>query len=79
MTVYPVVPKPLVRPRVGRQIAGVCLAMARSHNWDVTVVRILSVVALVLSSGVIGLVYLAAWVAIPEEPLTRSEVYPPVV
>ncbi len=60
---------PMLRPRAGRQIAGVCLALARAYNWDVTVVRILTVLAFILSSGIIGVAYVAAWIGIPEEPL----------
>ena len=61
--------RPMLRPRAGRQIAGVCLALARAYNWDVTVVRILTVLAFILSSGIIGVAYVAAWIGIPEEPL----------
>lgn len=71
--------RPLLRPRAGRQIAGVCLGLARSYGWDVGAVRILAVVALVLSSGLIGVAYLAAWIGIPEEPPAASGVYPPGV
>jgi phage shock protein C len=75
--------RPLARPRTGRQIAGVCLALARAYRWDVTAVRIVAVITLVLSSGLIGIAYLAAWVGIPEEPpfaLPNSAgVYPPGV
>ena len=61
--------RPMVRPRAGRQIAGVCLALARNYGWDVTVVRILTVLACLFSSGLVGVAYIAAWVGIPEEPL----------
>lgn len=61
--------RPLMRPRVGRQIAGVCLALARCYNWDVTLVRILVVLGFIFSSGLIGVAYVAAWIGIPEEPL----------
>lgn len=69
----------LRRPRVGRQIAGVCLALSRSYGWDVTAVRILAVVSLLLSSGLVGVAYLAAWIGIPEEPPGAPGVYPPGV
>ena len=62
----------LIRPRIGRQIAGVCLAFSRSYGWDVSVVRIVTVLTLFLSSGFVGIAYLAAWVGIPEEPLEAS-------
>lgn len=72
--------RPMVRPRVGRQIAGVCLALAQNYHWDVTVVRILTVLAFILSSGFVGVAYVAAWIGIPEEPLGMpgaAGMYPP--
>jgi phage shock protein C len=66
-----VVNRPLVRPRVGRHIAGVCLGLSRAYGWQVGVVRLLAVLALVLSSGLVGIAYLAAWVGIPEEPFEQ--------
>jgi phage shock protein C len=71
--------RPLVRPRLGRQIAGVCLALAQSYGWDVTAVRIVAVLALIFSSGLIGVAYLAAWIGIPEAPPDIPGVYPPGV
>lgn len=70
---------PLLRPRVGRQIAGVCLAVARAYGWDVATVRIVTVLTLFFSSGLVGVAYLAAWVGIPEEPPDLSGAYPPGV
>lgn len=64
----PIPGRPLIRPRVGRQIAGVCLALAQANGWDVTTVRIIAVLALFFSSGLVGVAYLAAWIGIPEEP-----------
>ncbi|MGA8731217.1 MAG: PspC domain-containing protein [Terracidiphilus sp.] len=69
--------RPLVRPRVGRQIAGVCLALAQSYGWDVTVVRILTVLGFFCSGGLVGVGYLAGWIGIPEEPLGAPGAYPP--
>ena len=69
--------RPLVRPRVGRQIAGVCLAVSRSYGWDVSVVRIVSVLTLFFSSGLIGIAYVAAWIGIPEEPFQLPGSMPP--
>lgn len=68
--------RPLIRPRDGRQIAGVCVALARSYGWDVSAVRIVTVLAFVLSSGLVGIAYLAAWIGIPEEPLEISSMSP---
>lgn len=71
--------RPLVRPRAGRQIAGVCLALSQTYGWDVTAVRIIAVVAFLLSSGLLGAAYIAAWVGIPEEPGGVSGAFPPGV
>jgi len=74
--------RPLIRPRVGRQIAGVCLALAQSNGWDVAVVRILAVLGFFFSGGFVGVAYLAAWIGIPDEPLGPAEMpgaYPPSV
>lgn len=71
--------RPLIRPRMGRQIAGVCLALSQTYGWDVTAVRIIAVLAFLLSSGLIGVAYIAAWIGIPEEPADVSGAYPPGV
>lgn len=73
----PVPGKPLVRPRVGRQAAGVCIGMAQAYGWDVAVIRTVAVLALILSGGIVGVAYLAAWIGIPEEPLDAPGEYPP--
>ncbi len=67
--------RPLVRPIIGRQIAGVCLAVARSNGWDVTAVRILTVITFLFSSGLVGVAYLAGWIGIPEEPMPMPPGY----
>jgi phage shock protein C len=69
--------RPLIRPLIGRQIAGVCLGLSQTYGWDVTAVRILTVVAFFLSSGLVGVAYLAGWIGIPEEPFTAPGTYPP--
>ncbi len=58
----------LVRPRFPRMIAGVCAGFALQFGWDVTLVRVLTAVLAVLTSGAVGLAYIVAWVIIPEEP-----------
>ncbi len=71
--------RPLIRPHVGRQIGGVCLALAQANGWDVVLVRILTVVGFFFSSGLIGIAYLAAWIGIPEETTPYPGAYPPGV
>lgn len=57
----------LVRPRSNRVIAGVCAAIANRFGWNVTTVRVLSVVAVVFF-GVPVLVYIVLWIVIPQSP-----------
>jgi phage shock protein PspC (stress-responsive transcriptional regulator) len=64
----PATSRPLVRPQVGRQIAGVCIALALAYGWDVAVVRIFTVLGFFFSGGLVGVAYLAGWIGIPEEP-----------
>jgi phage shock protein C len=71
--------RPLIRPRTGRQIAGVCLALAQSNGWDVSVIRILAVLGFFFSSGLVGVAYVAAWIGIPEETPNLPGAYPPTV
>ena len=63
----PIPGRPLQRPLLGRQVAGVCLALARANGWDVAVVRIVAVLGLCFSAGLVGIAYLACWIGIPEE------------
>lgn len=59
-------PALLVRARDGRLLAGVCEGIARYAGVDVAFVRLAFVLATLL--GLAGaLVYVAAWVMIPEE------------
>jgi len=61
--------RPLVCPRVGRQIAGVCIALAQAYGWDVALVRIFTAIGFFFSGGLVAVAYLAGWIGIPEEPL----------
>jgi len=69
--------RPLYRPIVGRQIAGVCQALALAYGWDVAVIRIIAVVGLFFSGGFVGVAYVAGWIGIPEEPVGLPGEYPP--
>jgi phage shock protein C len=60
--------KRLVRPRQGRKIAGVCLGFAEYFDLDVTLVRLVWLVASVMT-GIGLLSYPIAWIVMPEEPL----------
>jgi len=61
----------LVRPRQGRKIAGVCLGFAEYFDVDVTLVRLVWLIASFMTG--IGLIsYPIAWIIMPEEPLRLS-------
>jgi phage shock protein PspC (stress-responsive transcriptional regulator) len=59
----------LTRPRDDRIIAGVCSGIARRFNLDPTVVRIVFVASLFLPGPQI-LIYLVAWLLMPDEATT---------
>jgi phage shock protein PspC (stress-responsive transcriptional regulator) len=60
--------RPLVRPLAGRKIAGVCIGLAQAYGWDLALVRVLAVVGMFCSGGLVAVAYLACWIGIPEEP-----------
>jgi len=70
--------RPLIRPRAGRQVAGVCMALARANGWDVSVVRIVALIGFFCTSGLVGVAYVAAWIGIPDEN-PNPGMYPPTV
>lgn len=59
--------KKMERPRSGRMMAGVCAAIANYANIDVTVVRVIYILATIFTafSGVI--IYFILTLLIPEE------------
>lgn len=54
----------LYRPREGRMIAGVCAGFALRYGWDLAVVRLVLVLA-VLVAGLPALAYVVAWIVMP--------------
>jgi phage shock protein C len=61
--------KRLLRPRNGRKIAGVCAGFAEYFDLDLTLVRVVWLVALFLGAGLGLIAYIVAWIVMPEEPL----------
>ncbi|WP_395639334.1 PspC domain-containing protein [Pseudolysinimonas sp.] len=59
----------LRRPRSGRVIGGVCAALATRFGWDVTLVRVLALVSLLLPGPQL-IFYVVAWIVIPGEVAT---------
>lgn len=58
--------KKIMRPHEGRKIAGVCQALANFFGLDVSIIRIVWLLA-VLLGGTGLLAYLICWLVIPEE------------
>jgi phage shock protein C len=56
----------LVRPRKGRRIAGVCVAIAERYGWDPTIVRLVAVLSIFLPGPQV-LAYLILWLVIPSD------------
>lgn len=60
--------KRLTRPRENRMIAGVCAGLAEYMNLDVSLVRLLFVIIMLVTAVFpMGLFYIIAWIIIPEE------------
>lgn len=64
----------LKRPATGRVIGGVCAALANRFGWNVTVVRLLAVLSILLPGPQV-IAYIVAWIVIPAEqrsPVTTT-------
>ncbi|MFA4875805.1 MAG: PspC domain-containing protein [Methanoregula sp.] len=69
--------KQLTRPVNGRILAGVCAGIGEHLDVDPTVVRLIWAALTILSLGTGILVYIIAWVLIPEAPKDPPVVLPP--
>ncbi|MEO6533888.1 MAG: PspC domain-containing protein [Pseudolysinimonas sp.] len=56
----------LFRPRDGRVIAGVCAGLALRFGWNVSVVRLIAILSVVLPGSQL-LIYGICWLVIPGE------------
>lgn len=66
-------PGQMTRPRHPRVIAGVCAALAQHYGWDLSLVRVLAVLLLLVSCGTAMILYFAAWIIIPDAPYVLAE------
>ncbi|MEK6440399.1 MULTISPECIES: PspC domain-containing protein [unclassified Pseudonocardia] len=57
----------LTRPRQGAIIAGVCAGLAERFGWNVSVVRLLFLLSLILPGSQV-IVYLVLWLLMPRRP-----------
>ena len=58
----------LIRPRMGRKVAGVCTGFSEYFDIDVTLVRVVWLIVAFMT-GFGFLAYVIAWIVMPEEPL----------
>jgi phage shock protein PspC (stress-responsive transcriptional regulator) len=58
-----------LRSRNNRKIAGVCAGFAEYFDLDVSLVRVVWLIAALLPPGVALIAYVIAWIVMPEEPL----------
>jgi phage shock protein C len=66
----------LMRARAGRKIAGICQGFANHMGWDVTLLRVIAVVLAIVTFPLGIVVYLIAWLIMPEEPLSLPPATP---
>ena len=59
-------PRRLTRRTDERMLGGVCAGIADYFDIDVTVVRVLTVLGVILGFGSVACAYLVAWVLIPK-------------
>ncbi|WP_321506243.1 PspC domain-containing protein [uncultured Methanoregula sp.] len=69
--------KQLTRPVTGRMLAGVCAGIGEHLDVDPTVVRLVWAALTILSLGTGVLVYIIAWILIPEVPQDPTVTLPP--
>lgn len=62
----------LRRPTSGRIIGGVCAALAHRFGWDVTIVRIIAVLSILLPGPQV-IAYIVGWILIPAEPASTLQ------
>ena len=63
----------LIRPRMGRMLAGVCQGLANSYMWDVVWVRVIAVLLAIFGGGIGLVAYVVFWIVMPEEPLALPQ------
>jgi phage shock protein C len=58
----------MTRPLTGRKLAGVCRGLANHYGWDVTLIRVITVVLAIFVFPIGEVAYVLFWVMVPEEP-----------
>lgn len=66
----------LIRPRAGRKIAGVCMGFSEYFDVDISLVRLIWLLAAIVTFPMGEVTYLVAWIIMPEEPRPLPMVAP---
>lgn len=58
--------KKLTRSTTDRWLGGVCGGIAEYTGWDVTLIRVLTLVLAIVGFGSVIVAYIAAWILMPK-------------
>lgn len=64
----------LTRSMRDKKIAGVCSGFARYMGVDATLMRIIWLTLLLVTGGIMGIVYVFAWIVMPRDEPTAGQV-----
>ena len=53
------------RKTQGAVLGGVCLGISEELNIDPMIIRLIAIAALIMSSGIVGLIYIILWAVLP--------------
>jgi phage shock protein PspC (stress-responsive transcriptional regulator) len=71
--IVPPAGRKLCRKREGRVLGGVCAGIAECFGTSAGLVRLIAILLLFSTFFIFGVVYVALWVGLPEEPQVPSE------
>jgi phage shock protein C len=66
----------IVRPRTPRAVAGVCAGFALHYGWDLNLTRILFAVGTLLTFPLGVILYVIAWVVMPDAQFALPQTTP---
>lgn len=64
--------KKLTRSRKERMIAGVCGGLAEYFGWDVSILRVVYVLATIFTAFAGTIVYIILWIVMPDEDIATD-------